>query len=210
MTLSETTALPMASRNPSLVLASQSPRRRQILEMLGFRFSTTSPPFEEIWPDGMETVEVPAYLARGKALSVLPTLFAADAVVLASDTVVVIDDQILGKPDNEAHALTMLRRLNGRTHVVYTGIALARGGAVVGFDVVGTEVDFALRSDAELQAYAKNSEPMDKAGAYAVQGLGAFLVAGIRGCFFNVMGLPVQATLKLLAEVGIEPGFDAG
>lgn len=192
-------------KKPFLVLASQSPRRKQILEMLGFRFETMTPPFEEIWPKGMLAAEVPGFLAQGKALSLLSPAVASDAVVLASDTIVVIDGEVLGKPDNEEHALAMLKRLNGRTHEVFTGIAVAQKGRLGGSQVVRTEVDFAHCSDADLRRYAQHSEPKDKAGAYAIQGLGAFLVAGIRGCFFNVMGLPVQSTLQLLAEQGIRP-----
>jgi septum formation protein len=190
---------------PSLVLASQSPRRRQILDMLGFRFTTLTPPFEEVWPESLPASEVPGYLARGKVLSIAPEARSPQSVILASDTVVVIDGEVLGKPEDDAHAFSMLSRLNGRTHEVYTGVAVARGGLLLGSQVVRTEVDFAPCSEADLRRYAAHSEPKDKAGAYAIQGLGAFLVANIRGCFFNVMGLPVQATLKLLAEQGIRP-----
>jgi septum formation protein len=189
----------------SFVLASQSPRRSQILSMLGFTFATASPPFEEVWPESMPASEVPGYLAKGKALSMRAEGYPPHAVILASDTVVVLDGEVLGKPQDTAHALAMLRRLNGRTHEVYTGVALARAGALCALEVVRTEVDFVASSEADLARYAAHDEPKDKAGAYAVQGLGAFMVAGIRGCFFNVMGLPVQATLRLLAAQGVLP-----
>lgn len=192
-------------RSPQLVLASQSPRRSQILSMLGFQFVTTSPPFEEVWPDSLRAEEVPGFLAKGKALSIAAEALPENAVVLASDTVVVLDSEVLGKPRDTAHALAMLRQLNGRTHEVYTGIALARSGQLAAVEVVRTEVDFAVSTEAALAHYAAHDEPKDKAGAYAAQGLGAFMVAGIRGCFFNVMGLPVQATMRLLAEQGIVP-----
>ncbi len=185
-----------------LLLASQSPRRSQILTMLGFRFTTVTPPFEEIWPQILEPFEVPGFLAEGKALSVQA---APGQVVLASDTVVVLDNEVLNKPQDAADALRMLRRLNARTHEVFTGVAVARDGRLCGSEVVRTEVDFAPSSEAALQRYAAHAEPRDKAGAYAIQGIGAFLVAGLRGCFYNVMGLPVQATLRLLAAQGIVP-----
>jgi septum formation protein len=187
---------------PRLLLASQSPRRSQILQMLGFHLTTVTPPFEEVWPDAMPTSEVPGFLARGKALSIHAN---GQDVVLASDTVVVIDGTILGKPTNTEHALAMLRQLNGRSHEVFTGIAVARNGILCGTEVVRTEVDFAMSDETWLARYAAHAEPKDKAGAYAIQGLGAAMVRGIRGCFYNVMGLPVQATLDLLATQGIRP-----
>jgi len=192
---------------PTLVLASQSPRRRQILAMLGFRFETAIPPFEEVWPEALAAGEVPGFLARGKALSVAAP---SDQVVFASDTVVVLGGEVLGKPADEAEAFSMLRRLNGKTHTVYTGIAAARAGKLCGYETVATEVDFAKTPESWLKSYARHPEPRDKAGSYAIQGLGAAMVAELRGCFYNVMGLPVQATLKLLASQGIFPELAAG
>src|SRR5690606_25354045 len=118
---------------------------------------------------------------------------------LGADTLVEIDGEVLGKPRDEAEAVAMLKRLNGRMHCVFTGVALARGGALLGSATGRSEVLFALRSEAELVEYVRGGEPMDKAGSYAIQGRGAFLVEKIVGCFVNVMGLPVQRTLELLA-----------
>jgi septum formation protein len=179
-----------------LVLASRSPRREQILRMLGVAFTARTPDYEEIIPEGVEARLVPEYLARGKAAS-MGDLGPA-TLVLGSDTVVLIDDRILGKPDDAAHAFEMLTALNGRTHQVVTGVALAREGRVLESGSVLTEVTFAKSSPETLRAYANSQEPMDKAGAYAIQGHGARLVESVRGCFYNVMGLPVQLTLRML------------
>lgn len=179
-----------------LVLASQSPRRRQILEMLGFTFTVQAGDVDETPPAGTPAHEIPQLLAERKALA-LGALH-PEALVLASDTLVEIDGEVLGKPADPAEALQMLLRLNGRPHCVYTGVALTRGGVLVGAATGRTEVVFARWSEADLAAYAHSGEPLDKAGSYAIQGRGAFLVEKIHGCFYNVMGLPVQETLTLL------------
>ena len=151
---------------------------------------------DETPPPGLEAAAVPEALARVKALAV--SALRAEALVLGSDTLVVIDGEVLGKPSDTADAVAMLRRLNGRTHRVYTGVALTRAGVLLGSGTGCTEVTFALQPEAALEAYVNSGEPMDKAGSYAIQGRGAFLVEKIDGCFFNVMGLPVQKTLTLL------------
>jgi len=120
------------------------------------------------------------------------------ALVLGSDTLVEKEGRILGKPADAKEALEMLRFLRNGTHRVFTGVTLVLSGKISGSGVECSEVDFSSWDDADLQAYIRTGEPMDKAGAYAIQGRGAFLVRGIRGCFFNVMGLPVQRTLALL------------
>lgn len=179
-----------------LVLASQSPRRRQILAMLGFDFTVQAADTDETPPPGLEAERVPEFLALKKALEI--SRLRPDAIVLGSDTLVELDGEILGKPADAAEAVAMLQRLNGRTHRVYTGVALALGGERLGATTGRSEVTFARWGLADLEAYVQGGEPMDKAGAYAVQGRGAFLVEKIDGCFFNVMGLPVQKTLHLL------------
>jgi septum formation protein len=180
-----------------LILASESPRREQILRMLGFDFSVSPSGVEETVPPDLKPEQVTETLARSKALPV--SRERKEALVIGADTIVVLDNRILGKPSNPGEALEMLRFLSGHTHLVYTGVALARAGMVIGAGAECSEVTFAAWGDAELKAYIQSGEPMDKAGAYAVQGRGAFLVEGIRGCFFNVMGLPVQMTLRLLS-----------
>lgn len=181
---------------PSLVLASRSPRREQILRMLGFEFSSAVPDYEEIIPAGMLPERAPEYLARGKAASL--SSLGAGALVLGSDTVVLLDDRLLGKPAGPEDALEMLTALNGRTHRVVTGVAVAREGRVLEAGATETSVTFAKSRPEALRAYAYSGEPLDKAGAYAIQGRGAFLVEKVDGCFYNVMGLPVQLTLRLL------------
>ena len=183
--------------NPRLVLASRSPRREQILRMLGLDFTVQVPDYEEINPPGMDPQRVPEHLARGKASALADV--PAGTLVLGSDTVVLLGERILGKPDGAAGALEMLTALNGRTHQVVTGVALARDGEVVASGSVLTQVTFARLPDADIRAYAASQEPLDKAGAYAIQGHGARLVEKVDGCFYNVMGLPIQLTLRMLA-----------
>ena len=180
-----------------LVLASQSPRRRQILEMLGFEFTVQAADTDETPPPGLEAERVPEFLALKKALEI--SHVRPDALVLGSDTLVELDGDILGKPKDAAEAVAMLLRLNGRTHRVFTGVALAYGGEPLRSATGRSEVTFARWDLADLEDYVRGGEPMDKAGAYAAQGRGAFLVEKIDGCFFNVMGLPIQKTLRLLA-----------
>ena len=186
----------MFSLRHPLILASQSPRRRQILEMLGFTFSVEAVDLDETPPEGAAAPDIPGLLARQKALAVSVTR--PDALVLGSDTLVEIDGEVLGKPADEPAGLAMLKRLSGRTHHVYTGVALARGGALIGTATGRTAVTFASWGEPDLNAYVRSGEPLDKAGSYAIQGRGAFLVERIEGCFYNVMGLPVQESFHLL------------
>ena len=187
----------MFSLDAPLLLASQSPRRRQILGMLGFEFTVQPANTDETPPDGVEAERIPELLAQQKALEV--SRQHPEALVLGSDTLVELDGAVLGKPADAEEAVAMLWKLNGRTHRVFTGVALARGGVLLGSSTGCSEVSFARWSGPELEAYVRTGEPMDKAGAYAIQGRGAFLVEKIDGCFYNVMGLPVQKTLRLLA-----------
>lgn len=180
-----------------LVLASASPRRRQILDMLGFAFEIAPSDADETPVAGMPAEDIPQDLAVRKALAV--SRLRPGTLVLGSDTLVELDGAVLGKPRDEAEGLSMLKRLNGRVHRVLTGVALARDGKPLGAATGRSEVFFARRTEAELAEYVRGGEPMDKAGSYAIQGRGAFLVEKIDGCFFNVMGLPVQRTLDLLA-----------
>src|SRR6187549_118445 len=156
-----------------LILASRSPRREEILRMLGVDFTSRAPDYEEINPPGMDPKAVPEHLARGKAASM--TGLGPEKIVLGSDTVVILGDRIMGKPEGAEGALEMLTALNGRTHVVVTGVALARDGKVIDSGATLTEVTFAKSPEAALRAYAASGEPLDKAGAYAIQGRGARL-----------------------------------
>jgi septum formation protein len=187
----------MFALDAPLILASQSPRRQQILAMLGFEFTVRAANTDETPPEGLAAERVPEFLARKKALEI--SRLHPGALVLGSDTLVELDGAILGKPEDAEEALAMLWKLNGRTHHVFTGVALARDGALVDSTTERSEVSFARWNGPDLEAYVRTSEPMDKAGSYAIQGRGAFLVEKIDGCFYNVMGLPVQKTLRLLA-----------
>lgn len=184
-----------------LILASQSPRRRYLLEQAGLRF--------EVVPSGIDesgfALMSPAALVRRLAAAKADNVAAAhpDAWVIGADTIVLIDGTVLGKPDGRGDARAMLRRLSGRTHQVYTGYSICRRRRKWSFtDAVVTDVTFKTLSDDEIQWYTHTSEPFDKAGAYAIQGLGTFLVRRINGSYTNVVGLPVCEVIEALIEAG--------
>jgi septum formation protein len=183
-----------------LTLASSSPRRRQLLEMLGIPVKIIPPNIPEIRRTFETPVDYVERLAREKALSVPGDL------VLGADTTVVVRDAVLEKPADQAEALRMLQQLQGRTHQVVTSVALIAGEAVHQATDV-TNVTFRRVDDDFLEAYVATGEPMDKAGAYGIQGYGAALVERIEGDFFSVMGLPVRLVLNLLREAGREYRF---
>jgi septum formation protein len=182
-----------------LVLASGSPRRRQLLEMLGLPFRVVVPDIDERQLAGESPEAYVVRLARAKAAAVAAR--EPGELVLGADTTVVIRGHLLGKPSSTEEATAMLAKLQGRTHQVLTGVAMAADARVEdALDV--TDVKFRRVDHSTLEAYAATGEPMDKAGAYAVQGLGAILVEGIRGDFFGVMGLPLRLVLDLLERFG--------
>lgn len=194
-----------------LILASQSPRRRKILDMLGYMFECRPAHADETVPAGMAPGEAVELLAARKARAVGLSAGAGDTV-LGSDTVVALDGAVLGKPSDRDDALRMLRALSGRTHTVYTGVALLKGEEEIVFHD-RAEVTFYPLEEAEIAAYAATGEPMDKAGAYGIQGRGSALVEGIRGDFFTVMGLPAGKTVRALRRMDVWPaaqGSDAG
>lgn len=185
-----------------LVLASSSPRRRQLLEMLGITVDVRPPHVPEVRQPGEAPRDYALRLAQDKARAVPGEL------VLAADTIVVLGEEILEKPRDAEDALQMLVRLQGRTHEVVTAVALRADSTV--FEAVDvTAVTFRPAREGFLQAYVRTGEPMDKAGAYGIQGYGAALVERIDGDFFGVMGLPVRLVLDLLAEAGRPYGFGA-
>ena len=183
-----------------LILASQSPRRRSLLEQMGLEFTVISPKIDEDAFSDPDPAALVQTLSREKALAVARR---EDAVVVAADTVVALDGQILGKPASEAEARAMLTALSGRTHEVYTGVTVCRGDRAV-TQAECTQVTFRALSQEEIRQYAATGEPMDKAGAYGIQGLGALLVEGIRGDYFNVVGLPVCLLGRMLADFGVD------
>ena len=179
-----------------LVLASQSPRRREILTRAGIPFVVRPVDVNESKVGDEDPMEHVRRLAREKA-EAAPA--GPGEVVLGADTVVVLDGQILGKPANTGDAERMLRMLSGREHLVITGICL-RGPSEVVVDVESTKVRFVPISDREIADYVATGEPMDKAGAYAVQGLASKFIDRIEGCYFNVVGLPISLVCKHLGN----------
>ena len=183
-----------------IVLASASPRRSQLLEALGLKFSVSPSPADEPAPtreDGRAPGAFVERLARLKA-----SALASDDLIIAADTVVVIDGEILGKPADSSHAAAMLARLRGRTHRVYSGICVKHGETIQSAHQV-TNVTFGHFSDDFIAAYVQTGEPLDKAGSYGAQGKGALLVAKIEGDYWNVVGLPLVRLSKMLCEFGV-------
>lgn len=185
--------------NTELILASASPRRREILTTLGIPHRVLVSDADETLPAGIAPADAVERLAARKAAAVAP-LCAPDDIILAADTVVAVDGDILGKPRDEADAAAMLRRLSGRAHVVYTGVALRRGGREL-IAHEATAVHFAPLTDDDIAAYLATGEPMDKAGAYAIQGRAARFIEGIEGDYFNVVGLPARRVVLMLGEI---------
>ena len=187
-----------------IILASQSPRRRELLNLIGMRHEVRPAHIDESALPGEEPSPHAERLARGKALTI--AALEPDALTIGSDTIVVVDGDILGKPADEDHARRMLRRLSGREHLVFTAVAIAHGGRVVS-SVEEVGVVFRELTDAEIDAYVATGEPLDKAGAYGIQGYGATIVESIEGDYFAVMGLALGRMVRLMAELGFEYAF---
>ncbi len=197
-----------------LILGSQSPRRRELLERMGLQFRVLTAEIDETKYETRDPERSVCRICEAKARAVARRLeergqlsTVDDPLILSADTVVALDGRILGKPHSREEAGTMLRALSGREHRVFTAFTLYRPGA-------GTEpethcektwVKFRPLSQGEIDAYIASGEPMDKAGAYGIQGLGAMLVEGIRGDYFTVVGLPVCALAQALKRYGIDP-----
>jgi septum formation protein len=186
-----------------IVLASASPRRARILGDLGIAYRVVVSNVDEDLQPGEDGASAVERLARAKALAVAK---AEPLPVLAADTEVLLDGHILGKPEDERDALSMLRRLAGRTHEVVTGVCLVSGG-VARSGVERSVVAFAPMGDEELAWYAATGEPLDKAGGYHVDGKGALFIETVRGSPSNVAGLPVRLLLRLVREAGLDLGL---
>ena len=184
----------------AMILASQSPRRRELLGQMGFSFTVRPAKGEELPHPELTPAQLVEELARQKALEVSAGAD-ADDVVVAADTVVAVDGTVLGKPRDRAHAAEMLSALSGREHTVYTGVAVKRGETLL-VEHEATQVRFRPLTEREIDLYIQTGEPMDKAGSYGIQGYGALLVEGIRGDYFNVVGLPICRLGRMLAQVG--------
>jgi septum formation protein len=195
-----------------LVLASASPRRRELLAQAGFTFAVHPAHIPEDPIDGENPIAYVTRLAREKAEAVYHELASGDSsikspageggelVVLGADTTVTLDNQILAKPSDPADAARMLRQLSGRTHYVITGVAVVTGSSTeVAAEV--TAVRFLTLSDEEIESYIATGEPMDKAGAYAIQGRAARWIPCVQGCYFNVVGLPLALVSTMLASI---------
>lgn len=182
-----------------IILASQSPRRRQLLEMAEIEFEVLIADVDETNPPGMPGEQVPLHLAQKKADAVAHLIH--DAIVIAADTVVLLDHHILGKPVDEAHAITILRQLSGRMHKVVTGVCIRKESKEVSFSVT-TEVYFRPLTDTQITHYVTRYKPFDKAGAYAIQEwIGVTGIEKINGDYYNVMGLPIGDVVKVLASL---------
>ena len=190
-----------------VILASQSPRRRDLLTLIGVPHEVRPADIDETVLPGERPAPHAERLARGKALAIASA--EPDALTIGSDTIVVVDGDILGKPADRDEARRMLRRLSGREHVVFTAVAVADGGRVAS-GVEEVTVRFRALGDDEIDAYVATGEPMDKAGAYGIQGYGATIVQGIDGDYFAVMGLALGRMVRLMAELGIEYRFGEG
>ena len=181
-----------------IILASKSPRRAQILELLGVEFRVEAPCCEEN-TDGIPLKNIPRELAKRKALEVsakFPNEFA-----LGSDTLVFCENELLGKPKNKENAYEMLKKLRNKTHEVISGLAFCQNSKILFAGESQTEVHFRDYSDLEILNYISTMEYADKAGAYGAQGKGARFIKSINGCFYNVMGLPIALTMEALNKI---------
>ncbi|MBQ3135588.1 MAG: septum formation inhibitor Maf [Oscillospiraceae bacterium] len=186
-----------------IVLASQSPRRRELLARMGIEtFEIYPATGEEQAPAGLSPARLVEYLSADKARQVAGH-FAPEDIIIAADTVVSVDDRVLGKPHSRQQAVEMLALLSGRSHAVYTGVTVCRG-AEIRTEHECTRVRFRPLTPAEMEAYVNTGEPMDKAGGYGIQGFGCLLVEGIEGDYYNVMGLPVCRLGQMLHRLGFD------
>ena len=189
-----------------LILASQSPRRRELIQKLGLPFEAEASDVDETIPEGMDAVQVPEYLSGLKAKAVYDLHKGEDVLVVGSDTVVILGDVIFGKPKDEADAFRMLKALSGNWHKVATGVTVLSGVPGSGeikqsaFTYV-SDVKFFELSDDEIREYIASGEPMDKAGSYGIQQGGALIVERINGDFYSVMGLPIASLAQTIKKM---------
>ena len=180
-----------------IILASASPRRRELLKMLGLEFEIRPSEAEENVPEGLSPEETVMYLAKLKADSV-PGEVKKDDIIISADTIVVLEGEIFGKPSGAGEAEEMLEKLSGKTHAVYTGICV---NGIQGYEK--SLVTFKKLENREIRAYIQTGEPLDKAGAYGIQGKGALFIERIEGDYFNIVGLPLCRLGKMLKSVGV-------
>ena len=185
-----------------IILASQSPRRKELMGQIGLKFKVISPNVDEHMEGNPSPAQLVEELSLRKARAV-ERQADGEALIVAADTVVALEGTVLGKPEDEREAFAMLSALSGNRHYVYTGVTVLRDGRAVTQHEVTTVTFRELEPD-EISSYIATGEPMDKAGAYGIQGLGALLVSGIEGDYFNVMGLPVYRLGRILAGFGMD------
>lgn len=186
-----------------LILGSQSPRRKQLLENAGFTFEVRVSNIPEDYPAEMPLQDVPTYLAEKKAKALLPTMQAREVLVCA-DSVVIWQGELLGKPDDYAHAQQILRKLSGSTHEVITGVCVLTTTEVQTF-AEHTQVSFHALSESEISHYLQTFQPFDKAGSYGIQDwIGLIGVSKVEGCFYNVMGLPIAKVYQALKKYSFD------
>jgi len=183
-----------------IILGSQSPRRREYIQYLGYLVETISPNVDEIYPHDLEIEKVPEYLAELKADSLNITIKKGD-VLITSDTIVILDNEIIGKPNDAEDAIKMLSKLSGRTHQVISGVCIKSDCKRLVFSV-STLVTFSHLSPEEISRYVKEYQPMDKAGSYGIQEYIGFVgVSSIQGSYMNVIGLPLAQIREKLIEL---------
>jgi septum formation protein len=181
-----------------IILASQSPRRKMLLEWAEVKFEVRVKETDESYPAGTKTEDVPIVIAKSKAEAIEKS---ADEIVIAADTVVVLNNKIIGKPVDENDARRILRSLSGKTHRVITGVVIVNGSEEVSFADI-TEVSFHPLTDEQIDFYIEKYKPFDKAGAYAIQEwIGVTGIEKINGDFYNVMGLPISRVVKTLQQM---------
>jgi len=191
----------------NLILASNSPRRKQLLALTGWNFIVSAADVDESQLENESPADYVLRLAEKKARAIQVN---ANSLILASDTTVVDGRDILGKPKDDVEAIAMLTRLRGRTHQVYTGVALLRkSDASLLTDLCVTDVPMRNYSDEEIHAYVATGDPLDKAGAYAIQHSGFSPVASMTGCYASVMGLPLCHVVRTMRQMDIQPNADA-
>ena len=189
--------------SPQIILASQSPRRKMLLQGLGIDFEVKPSPADETYPADLNYEEVAEYIAKQKALHFPKDELPEHYILITADTVVCLDNEILGKPKDAADAIAMLRKLSGRKHEVITGVVITTATAQNSFSDK-TDVYFKDLTEAEIVYYVEHYRPLDKAGAYGIQEwIGYIGITRIDGSFFNVMGLPVQRVYEELRKVNI-------
>ena len=185
-----------------IILASQSPRRHELMKLTGLPFTVRVADIDETMDPALPVQQEVTRVSRMKAQAIASGA-SPDDIVIAADTIVVIDGRELGKPRSEEEARSMLRLLSGRTHEVVTVLSVCKGSRIESEAVV-TKVTFRALSDLEIRAYIQTGEPMDKAGSYGIQGYGAIFVDHLEGDYFSVMGLPLCRLGQLLNELGVE------